>query len=660
VIAATVAALLVLPLVVLRGRTLRAYFATDAVTWLGAWLISLRLTLTDDQPYVACVAVVVLKLTTLGVFLAKGEHVRWSANRAALVAAILYALAIPAMLRSPIDGDEPYYLLVTESMVRDFDLDLANQYGPKRWGRDDLAPQFGDPVGAAGEQYSRHEPFLPFLMIPGYLLAGLHGALATIALFGVLLVRSTVRWMEDEGIPDTTIRALFPLFAFAPPVLFYATRIWPEVPGAFFFVEALRGVRAHRAKRWLPALFGLVMLKLRFGLVALALVIRGSWLVRGTLRRSSTDESRATIYLLAALGIIAVPLFVIGFITGDPTNVHTWRELIPTSPVQYLTGLGGLIADGMSGIAFQAPFYLFALFALTQWKKTPAGFRTGIIASLLYLFYLVPRGEWFGGWAPALRYLVFLMPVLALGIAAVWERIPREAIAVVSAWTVGLVIHGVARPWRLFHEFTGENLVGEFLSKTYGSDFSRLFPSFIRPNAAAWWWIGAIVVVTCVAALKQWFVARGPLPGQLRSDGNLRATGNASRATLVAPLLAITLALLFREGREPGPTVHFEDAHVRHEGGELYPKVYTLMRSTYRGGWVLNPGDSATFLAREGTHSLRYITGLGATFEIADQAYTVPPRDEYRTIRVTIPRSGRVTLRCLSGAINLDSMELHD
>jgi hypothetical protein len=653
VIAATVAALLVLPLLVLRGRTLRAYFAADAVTWLMPWLLGLRLTLTDDQTYLSCVAVVVVKLTTLAVFLARGAHVRWSANRAALVAAILYTLAIPAMLRTPIDGDEPYYLLVTESMVRDFDLDLANQYGRTWWGRENLGPQFGDPVGAAGEQYSRHEPFLPFLMIPGYLLGGVHGALVTIALFGVLLVRSTVRWMEDEGIADAVIRSVFPLFAFAPPILFYATRIWPEVPGAFFFVEALRGVRAHRAKRWLPALFGLVMLKLRFGLVAIALVARSQWPVPRTFSRNgAATGQRTTASLLLAVAVIAVPLIVIGLLTGDPTNVHTWRELIPTSPMQYAIGLCGLIADGMSGIAFQAPFYLFALFALTQWTKTPPGFRMGIIASLLYLFYLVPRGEWFGGWAPPLRYLVFLMPVLALGIAAVWERIPRGAIAVVSAWTVGLVIHGVAQPWRLFHEFTGENAAGELLSTLYGSDFSRLFPSFIRVNEAAWWWIGGIAAVIGGAALRHWVaVKRSPVS---------RATGNGRSGTLAVPVVAIAIALLFREGRKAGRTVHFEDTHVRHEGGELYPKVYTLMRSTYRGGWVLNPGDSATFLAREGTHSLRYITGLGATFEIADQAYTVPPRVEYRTIRVTIPRSGRVTLRCLSGAINLDSMELND
>jgi hypothetical protein len=608
VIAATVIALVVLPLIALRGRTLLTYFATDAATWIFAWLLWLRL------PQLSFVAVAVIKLATFSLFLATGKQVRWSVNRAALLAAIVYAVVIPRMLHAPIDGDEPYYLLVTDSIAHDFDLDLANQYRDhvgSAWGRPDLVPQFGDPRGKNGEQYSRHEPLLALLMVPGYLLAGLPGAVATIALFGVLLVRSTFRWMEDEGIADDVARAVFPLFAFAPPVLFYATRIWPEVPAAFLFVEALRGVRQQRAKRWLPALFALAMLKLRFVLVAAGVIASG--------RRK------------LALVILIVPLVVIWFLTGDATNVHTWRELIPIAPMAYVTGFCGLLLDGMSGIAFQAPFYLFAIFALTQWKKTPAGFRTGILASLLYVFYLVPRAEWFGGWAPPLRYIVFLMPVLALGIASVWDRISREAIALVSLWTVALVIHGVAYPWRLFHEFTGENLVGEWLSRLYEADFSRFFPSFIRMNDAAWW--GVLGVALFLVGVRR-----------------------QSRRFLI-PVVSLALALVFNAAKVPAKTIHFEDAHVLASGGKLYPNEYMLMRTAYRGGRVLERGDSLSFLAQKGRHTLHFITGLGATFELAGRAYTVPANERYQSIRVTIPSAGRVTLRCLSGAVNLDRMD---
>ncbi len=409
------------------------------------------------------------------------------------------------MLRTPIDGDEPFYLLVTESIAHDADLDLANQYRTldrSATGRADLVPQLGDPTGKHGQQYSRHEPLLPLLMVPGYAIARLPGAVAIIALFGVLLVRSTVRWMEDEGISERAIRGVFPFFAFGPPVIFYAARIWTEVPAAFCYVETLRGMRNQRVQRWLPALIGLVLLKLRFGLLAVGCLV--VWF-------TAQPRNRAT-KLAIALGVLAIPLIIAFLATGNPILAHSWRELIPGG--NYARGLAGLLADGMSGIAFRGPFYLLGLFAITRWRSMPRGFRDGILASLLYLLYLAPRPEWFGGWAPPLRYIVFLAPVLALGAAAVWDRISPGVIAIIGAWTVGLAIHGLARPFALFHIANGENTIGEWFSAKYHTDFSRLFPSFIRMNEAAW--IG-------VLADPRLRPVRHPTPQARSRDPTLRA-----------------------------------------------------------------------------------------------------------------------------------------
>src|SRR5205085_12362313 len=156
-----------------------------------------------------------------------------------------------------------------------------------------------------------------FLLIPGYLIAGLPGALITMALFGALLARSTVRMFEDEGIADGTTRAVFPLIAFGPPIFFFAIRIWPEVPAAWMLVEAVRGVRQRRAARWIPALFALVLLKLRFMLVAIVLVFRAL-----VARRRITAKQFAIVALL-----FATPLVVAFLVSGSATNVHEAYEL---------------------------------------------------------------------------------------------------------------------------------------------------------------------------------------------------------------------------------------------------------------------------------------------------------------------------------------------
>jgi hypothetical protein len=598
VIVAAVAAAVLAPLVVLRRRTLWAYYGVDAATWLFAYILWRRLPVID--PRLGCIALGAVKLATLSLFVANGRDVRWSANRAAVLAAIVYALAAPLLATYPPGGDEPWFMMTAESMLTDRDLDLRDEYAAWGWKRYE-----DDPVGPNGEQYSRHERFLSLLILPGFALFGVKGAIGTIVLFGVLLVRSTIRWMEDEGIPDEHARAVFPFFAFAPPILWYATRVWPEVPAAFFFVEALRGIRAERPRRWIPALVALVALKLRFGLVAVGLLFRRPKLLA----------------IGAVLGLVYFAL-----------SANRWHELVPAHPSAYVKGLLGLLVDSQGGIAFQAPFYLFGIFALFRWKSTPRGFRTGMIAASLYVLLLLPRPQAFNSWAPPLHYITFLMPVLALGAAAMWDRLSRGAIAITALWTIGVAVHGLTWTYRLFHVATGEYVIGEWLSATYNSDFSRLLPSLSRPNTAAWIAAGVVLFLITIG-LRRW------------------------KHDLTIPLFALALAAGFAHGKQPGARIEFEDTHVAHEGGKPYPDQYEMRRFAYRGGWILDPGHSVSFLARKGTYTLHVITWPGAVIELEGRAYQVNPHLEYQTVRVIVPRDGRVTLRCLNGSINVDSME---
>jgi len=604
------------PFLLLRGFALRRWFAIYAGAWIlsGVLVLFVRPLQIQIDPYLAIVTFGVCVTAAFLAFVALTDpiDVRWSANRAAIVTALFYVVAIPLMLRTPIDGDEPYYLLETESLVRDHDLDLSNQYrdlAHSATGRTDLAPELGDPVGKHGEQYSRHEPFLALLMIPGYLVGKLAGAIATIALFGALLARSTVRLFEDEGIDDNTTRAMFPFIMFGPPIVFYAARIWPEVPAAFCFVEAVRGVRQRKLGRWIPALLGLVLLKLRFVLVAIVLLLRA-------FRKK---------WHAAAAAILAIPIAIVAF-SG---SVHRWNELIPGSPAAMLRGLFGLLLDGAAGILFQAPIYVLGVIAITRWRTMPAAFRLAIASSTLYLIYLVPRSEWHGGWSPPLRYVVFLMPFLALGAASLWQRVAAGPIVAAAAWTIALVAHGMAYPWRLFHMQNGENVVGETLSTIWYSDFSRLFPSFIRLNFAA---IVASVIAVILIAIPWWRV----------------------RWMWIAPAV---VAVAFVAGRRPGNRIEFEDAHVIHRGGELYPTEFQVQRFAYRGGWVVRQGDSLSFLAREGASKLQYSAPADSIIQIGRDAYVLPATKGYGEVRVTLPHSGRIELHCLGGTVNLDRMD---
>src|SRR5258708_3811624 len=176
-----IVAALAIPLIALRERPLRRCLGCEigAVLVFAGLIAAGRVLRIEIDHYLMLVAIgTILVSIPLG-FVALADEVRWSANSAFVIAAIGYAVMIPTQLRTPIDGDEPYYMLMTESLVRDHDLDLANQYrdlAHSDIGRLDLVPQPGDPRGPHGEQYSRHEPFLPILLTPGYAVGGLPGA----------------------------------------------------------------------------------------------------------------------------------------------------------------------------------------------------------------------------------------------------------------------------------------------------------------------------------------------------------------------------------------------------------------------------------------------------------------------------------------------------
>ena len=129
-------------------------------------------------------------------------------------------------------------------------------------------------------------------------------------------------------------------------------------------------------------------------------------------------------------------------------------------------------------------------------------------------------------------------------------------------------------------------------------------------------------------------------------------------AQLIAPLIAIALVIAFEVARKPANTIEFEDAHVIHNGGTLYPQVYTVARFLYRGGWMLHDGDSVSFLARGGASTLQYACATPVKLDVDGRTLTLRPTGaKFGNAPIDLPRSGRVTIRCVNGTIDLDRMD---
>lgn len=533
--------------------------------------------------------------------------------------ALLYLALLPwtAERRQP-DGDEPYYLLLAHSLAYDLDADLANNYAAGDWRYfidRAVAPQPGDPVGAEGQVYSRHNLLLPLALALPYRLAGKTGALAAMSLLAALLAWLVLR-LAGRVFPERPGEALlaYGVLALAPPLLTYAHQVWVEVPAAVLLALALNGAldrapartpapaaaepRWRTAAGWaslaLPLLL-LPLLKIRFALLALPLLVLAFY-------RASRGDRRARrglvgiALLLAAAGAAVLAYNRARF--GNPLKIHSWGELaLPAVSLRGTAeGFLGLFWDAAFGLFAFAPLWLLVVPALAlaavRWREPagpsrvqPAGWLLAV--ALPYLLLVAPRAEWYGGWSPPFRYGVALLPLLALVLVPLLAERHRAgarvALGALGAATVALALVWVAAPGATYHLADGRTRILDALSAGLGADAARLFPSYVRPRLACWLW----PPLSALAVTLAWWLPRRrrgagapepPVSGALAAGATL-----ALLAAAAVPALAAVL---------PPHRVELEDPWVVHHGGHVHPETWVVARSHYRGGWVVRPGEA--------------------------------------------------------------------
>lgn len=562
---------------------------------------------------------------------AEAELVLWTPVRIALVALLFHSVTLPRVVSVPIDGDEPYYVLMAESLATDGDLDLRNQYDTLERsvvGRTDLRPQAGDPVTSSGAQRSRHEPFFALLLVPGLWAGGLMGASLTVVGFAALLGWSTVRLLRECGFENGSVVAGSTLVLFTAPLVSYSVRIWPEVPAAFFLSEGLRLLLRTSWFRGAVMLGLMSLLKLRFALIAAPLIVAMAW-------PSLTSRGRRWFALLSLL-VLAIPMTIVWIYSGSPLNVHRLDELLLLTPDAIARGMLGMLLDGQSGLLFVCPILFLSIFALVRHGATWPRAWTMYLCIAPYLVLLSSRAEWHGGWSPPLRYLVVFAPIAALGVARMMQLWSGSLVTLAWIGSFAVAASAIAFPWRQFHIANGESVLGELLSSTWRTDYSRFFPSYIRINDAALW--GAIILVLALIAVRL-----------VRSSPSVPAR-------VAMPLLAISIAAFAWGGRTPSDVVHFEDAHVTKRGGALDPHHYTVARFLYEGGWRMSVNEGVSFLYGAGKGVLRYRSSAGAIIEVDGERNTLAATAGWRDRMINFADGARHSIQVIEGELVVESL----
>jgi hypothetical protein len=488
-------------------------------------------------------------------------------------------------------GDEPYYLLVTESLLRDRDLDLANQfarqdYRPFYWGRLDSGQNMLKTP--SGSLYSMtYSGLLAWLLLPGYAVAGRLGAMVTMGAFAAALMVQVFRlgWEHTGSARVAFFTWLF--LAFVSPVLIFSAQVYPEIPAALALAFAVRLIRrlpgTPRRDLTLLALclLALVLLKPRYALLGAPLAGWAVWRLRG---------GRALTAALGAAAVVALALVALDRVSGGLLYTRYFERLpflVMLRPYPHmLQSALGFLFDQEFGLLPWAPVYVLAILGLPRAFRRDPEYAALLAAAALYAYPFLHSFEWYGGFSPPFRYLVAVVPVLALPLAHALASARSRALATVAGagwtWSLGVAFLVTVSPALRHNRATGAAgwLVG--LGDRLEADIARFFPTLVNPTPETRWLLPVLVAALLVgtAAVARADARDRPAAG---APSFPRAVRLLSVGCVLGIMAAVTVA-----GRLL-PTLEVQGEHMALEGsGVLFPGSAELPLKA----WVLR-GDAS-------------------------------------------------------------------
>jgi hypothetical protein len=466
-----------------------------------------------------------------------GVSTEW-ARRAFLpvVGAVYLFGAVQVQRQVGPEGDEPHYLMVADSLIRDHDLSLEQDYAEGRYRS--FHPEPLDPHyrvrGKAGEIYSLHAVGLSLLILPAYGAFGYAGASFFMAGLSLLLAMELRRLLWQALGDDPSAEATAWLLALSAPLVSYAGLVFTEVPAALGAAMVLRrGLKAQDLEAREAALIGLVLallpwLNVRY--VVLSVLLAG-FVLAGLVRTGRADLRRTTALLLpAALSAVAIASYhsiLYGFF--DPRRVYGRRPEFALGTLP--EGLPGLLLDQEFGLLAYAPGFVLALPGLVfLWRRDR---RLTVTAITLVGAVVLTAGTWHmwrGGFNPPARFLVPVVPALALGVGAALTRGLSTPAAVLLGWGLWTAAVGLAEP-RLVHR-DREGTAPLYRAASGAEEWTRLLPAFVLQDPARGRLAAVWTVALLAAALWQ---ARG---GRGSGRGLAGATFALAAAAGTASLLS--------------------------------------------------------------------------------------------------------------------------
>jgi hypothetical protein len=383
-----------------------------------------------------------------------------------------------------LSGDEPHYLLITYSLLHDFDLAVQNNYGAQDY------RSFYDgkvePRLAVGTPYSVHGIGVPLLLLPGFAAAGLRGVLVTEAVLAALLLAAIYEAaLRLTASPSAALYALAG-FGLTSPALFLSVSAYPELPAALASALSLRRLldpnppRGLAALVWTLALGTLPFFHVKF--VPLAGLLIAAFAYRFARERRSLF---LPFVAGAALSTTAFLLFSF-FTTGsyDPTAAYgRQRVFLDRVPL----GVAGLLFDQEFGLLLHAPVYLLGLAGIvTLFRRNRLQGTFTLLALLVVAIPGAAHPLWSGGTSAPARFLFPALPLMMVAAAALLESEREIGVGRWAPWllasSLGVSLSMLFLPGGPFflNGRDGRGQIWEALSSSW--DLTDYLPSLVRAD----------------------------------------------------------------------------------------------------------------------------------------------------------------------------------
>jgi hypothetical protein len=527
-----------------------------------------------------------------------------------------------------LSGDEPHYLVLTHSILKDHDLEVSNNYAHKDYYSfypGELEPAAHRGKKSASKLYSNHPPGFSIYLLPFYYLGGMHGGRwslfllrGSIAFLAALLSVAIASFIK-EIIKDSKFILLGWLgVTLTSPLLFYSRHLYPEVPAALISLLVVKTIRKIKSATWLKLLFmgagigmlpwlGQKFLLLSFVLILIALVF---------LWKNKRLFSSKLIFMLSALLLIGLFYFYLYAIYGNfsPRSIMTGylgEEVRTEWGKQYFMNwqlkpkvatLLSYFIDQKEGLLIYAPIYIFCftgLYGLYRFTK-----KDFWLVTVLLLVYVGGHAyvHQSSGFSPPTRPLVAIIWVFALLLAAsfkicenCFEKKLLKAMLFIS-FIIALLL-------TIYPDTLYQNIVKNTMepSKLYSKlsslyfDFTRMLPSLLDLDMLSWkaiiFWLGIfIAVIIClfyICLKKKTF----------RKENEFSNYSASLTFTMVVLCTCIILFCLF-------PHINVDRLSAMEFNGNIGFKVYSLEGYVYgpelKGFWIKGEKEARLLIQSPG------------------------------------------------------------